>query len=111
MDNSGGIQEKVGEPEGVGRYIRPTTRKLSDAPGRFVTVATVYKITRSIKEANAKKTKKIMIFVDFEQAFDSLIHKTMFATLRNSGCPDEDSIVLILSAGNLIPTGGIITGY
>ena len=46
--------------------------KLSDAPGRFVTVATVYKITRSIKEANAKKTKKIMIFVDFEKVFDSL---------------------------------------
>ena len=54
-----------------------------------MTVATVYKITRSIKEANAKKTKKIMIFVDFEKAFDSLIHKTMFATLRNSGCPDD----------------------
>ena len=63
-------------------------RQVGFLPGKSGRAA-VYKITRSIKEANAKKTKKIMIFVDFEKAFDSLLHKTMFATLRNSGCPGD----------------------
>ena len=63
-------------------------RQVGFLPGRSGRTA-VNKLLRTINKAIFRKSQKILVFVDFEKAFDSLLHTTMFSTLQNSGCPTE----------------------
>jgi hypothetical protein len=63
-------------------------RQVGFLPGKSGRSA-VHLLLRTVEKAVEGNRKKVLIFVDFQKAFDSLRHQVMLAALARRGCPEK----------------------